>query len=65
MTTRTRSRLYVLRIVYVSTSNRVKVRNIRDLTWADVRALQAVLHAEPSTCSTTAIGQAYYDSTRR
>lgn len=44
--------LYTLRVTYLTTSRRAKVKNVRDLTWTDAMALKGFLDAEPSTLST-------------
>ncbi len=51
--------LYTLRVTYTQPNGRVKVRNVRDLTWQDTQALQLVLHSESSTVRTDTTCQTY------
>lgn len=51
------STLYSLRITYLTSTKRARVRNVRNLTWLDVEALVNVLHNEPSTLGTHATAQ--------
>lgn len=49
--------LYTLRVTYVQPDNRVRVRNLRNLTWNDAQALVDVLHNETSTLGTHVTAQ--------